>query len=497
VFERPRAASSSRAPWLLGFLPGLLAIADWCAILAAGCLANLVVANGGGPETPVPPSVHPLVHPLVHPAILPLAIVLAATLTVDFIYVFGGYATRSLLRASTLVATACSGWLTSTVSFVVAIAALGYLEALAGPAAGLWCVAGLLYLVLARAAVIWQIAHWRRQGRLLPRVAVLGAAREAADLVARLSATQEATVLGLFLDGEPPPSSTSKGFELPTGFSSKAGTTDDLIALAAAGAVDQVVLAQPWPSPSSLQRTITRFAEFETMLSIEPALPPLKLSLLEFDFIGGVPTITLQRRPLSGWKAAAKRLEDVVISLVALVLLAPVLLVIAILIKLDSPGPMLFRQERYGFGNNRFFVYKFRSMRHELAEDRQVPQAKRNDPRITRVGAFLRRSSLDELPQLLNVLWGDMSLVGPRPHAAAHNEKYAQLIDGYLARHRMKPGITGWAQVNGARGGTESPQQMRRRLEYDLSYIANWSLHLDIKVLLMTIPAVLRGTNAY
>ena len=415
----------------------------------------------------------------------------------DFIYVFGGYAARCLSRGSTLVATACSGWLASTVSFIVAIAALGYLEVLTGPAIELWCAAGLLYLVLARAAVVWQVAHWRRQGRLLPRVAVLGASREAADFAARLSATHEATVLGLFLEGGPLPSATGEGFELPKGFSGKAGTTDDLVALAAAGSVDQVVLAQPWPSPHSLHRTIARFAEFETMLSIEPALPPLKLSLLQFDFVGGVPTITLQRRPLSGWGAVAKRLEDVVIGFVALLLLTPVLLVIAVLIKLDSPGPVLFRQERYGFRNNRFFVYKFRSMRHESAEDRLVPQAQRNDPRITRVGAFLRRSSLDELPQLLNVLWGDMSLVGPRPHAAVHNEKYAQLIDGYLARHRMKPGITGWAQVNGARGGTESPQQMQRRLEYDLSYIANWSLHLDAKVLLMTIPAVLRGTNAY
>jgi exopolysaccharide biosynthesis polyprenyl glycosylphosphotransferase len=187
----------------------------------------------------------------------------------------------------------------------------------------------------------------------------------------------------------------------------------------------------------------------------------------------------------------------VVISLVALVLLAPVLVVVAILIKLDSPGPVLFRQERYGFNNNRFLVFKFRTMRHAAVEDREVPQARRNDPRITRVGGFLRRSSLDELPQLFNVLWGDMSLVGPRPHAAAHNEKYAQLIDGYLGRHRMKPGITGWAQVNGQRGGTETPQQMQLRLEYDLSYIAEWSLYLDLKVMLMTIPAILRGTNAY
>lgn len=463
---RPRA-SSRGAPSLLSFLPGLLAIADWCGIVATGWLANLAAVHSGA-------------------AIHPLALVLAATLTVDFIYLFEGYSMRSTLRGTSLLATACSGWAGCVIAFFVISGALGYLEAWTGPTAQLWGAAGLLYLLLARTVVGWSVSHWHRQGRLLPRVAVLGANREAADLAARLNATQEAKVVGLFLEGE-----------IPKGLVGVSGTTEDLVSLAATGAVDQVVLASPWPAPESLHRTVARFAEFTTMLSIEPVLPPLRIGALRFDTIGGVPTVTIQRRPLSGWGAAAKRLEDVVISLVALILLAPALLVIAILIKLDSPGPVLFRQERYGFRGNRFFVYKFRSMHHEAVEDRLVPQAQRNDPRITRVGAFLRRTSLDELPQLLNVLWGDMSLVGPRPHAAAHNEKYARLIDGYLARHRMKPGITGWAQVNGARGGTESPQQMQRRLEYDLCYIANWSLQLDLKVLIMTIPAVLRGTNAY
>jgi putative colanic acid biosynthesis UDP-glucose lipid carrier transferase len=235
----------------------------------------------------------------------------------------------------------------------------------------------------------------------------------------------------------------------------------------------------------------------QTVIKIDPGLSGLKTAPIEFGFVADVPLLTVQRRPLSGWAEPAKRTEDVVTSLLLIILLAPLLLAIAILIKLDSPGPVIFKQQRYGFNNNRFTVYKFRSMRHDQEPDPFVAQARPNDPRVTRIGAALRRTSLDELPQLFNVLLGDMSLVGPRPHAAAHNERYAALIDGYLARHRMKPGITGWAQVNGARGETESPEQMRRRLEYDLFYIANWSLLFDFKVLLMTIPAVLRGTNAY
>ena len=192
-----------------------------------------------------------------------------------------------------------------------------------------------------------------------------------------------------------------------------------------------------------------------------------------------------------------KRAEDVALSLLLLVLVAPAILLIALLIKIDSRGPVFFRQERYGFNNQRIMVCKFRSMHHEPHPDPSVPQARRNDPRLTRLGAILRRTSLDELPQLFNVLSGDMSLVGPRPHATAHNEKYARLINGYLGRHRMKPGITGWAQVNGCRGETETIDQMRQRLALDLHYIANWSLLLDLRILLITIPVVIRGTNAY
>jgi putative colanic acid biosynthesis UDP-glucose lipid carrier transferase len=192
-----------------------------------------------------------------------------------------------------------------------------------------------------------------------------------------------------------------------------------------------------------------------------------------------------------------KRIEDVLLSSVLLLALSPLFLITSLAVKLDSRGPVLFRQERYGFNNRRIWIFKFRSMRHDPYPDRDVPQTRRNDPRLTRIGGFLRRTSLDELPQLLNVLRGEMSLVGPRPHAAVHNEKYARMIEGYLGRHRMKPGLTGWAQVNGQRGAIRGVDEMKLRLEYDRYYMANWSLLLDIKILLMTVPAVLRGINAY
>jgi putative colanic acid biosynthesis UDP-glucose lipid carrier transferase len=230
---------------------------------------------------------------------------------------------------------------------------------------------------------------------------------------------------------------------------------------------------------------------------IDPGMQEIDCTPTELRLIGGVPTLTVQGRPLSGWDAPLKRLEDVVLASILVVVLSPLLLAISLLIKMDSRGPVLFRQERSGFDNRQILVFKFRSMHHDPNPDPNVPQTRRNDPRVTRIGGFLRRTSLDELPQLLNVLRGEMSLVGPRPHASIHNEKYARLIDGYLGRHRVKPGITGWAQVNGLRGGIDSIEEMKRRLEHDRYYVANWSLLLDIKILLMTLPAVLRGTNAY
>jgi lipopolysaccharide/colanic/teichoic acid biosynthesis glycosyltransferase len=178
-------------------------------------------------------------------------------------------------------------------------------------------------------------------------------------------------------------------------------------------------------------------------------------------------------------------------------LLAPLLTVIAILVKLESRGPVIFRQERVGFGNKRFFVFKFRTMRCEASLDPLVPQAKRDDPRVTRVGAVLRRCSLDELPQLFNVLRGEMSLVGPRPHAAAHDEIYAPLIDGYLARHCVKPGITGWAQINGWRGETDTYEKILRRVEHDLYYIENWSVLFDLFILAKTPLALAKTENAF
>ncbi|MBV8186230.1 MAG: undecaprenyl-phosphate glucose phosphotransferase [Alphaproteobacteria bacterium] len=453
----------------LEFLPGLLAVSDWLGVALAGAVCGELEGSAGGSI-----------------AINPLTIIFAATLTVDYLYLLGGYQPRSCLKFGIQQAKAATAWAASIISLSALLALVGRSEEAFSTATKLWYVAGFLYLALMRCFVGWRLEQWRRRGLLLPKVAVVGSVQAAVDLARRLRQSPDARVVGVFAEEE--------ASSLPEGVS---GTIDAVVSLAAAGAVDEIVFASPWRSSRPLELAVAKFAALQTVVKIDPGLPMQKPAPVAFGFLAGVPILTLQRPPLSGWPAAAKRAEDVIISLLAIALLAPFLALVAIAIKLDTPGPVLFRQERFGFNNNRFLVFKFRTMRHYTVPDPLVQQARRNDPRVTRVGALLRRWSVDELPQLFNVLRGEMSLVGPRPHAATHNEKYALLVDGYLARHRMKPGITGWAQVNGSRGETESPQQMARRLEYDLAYIANWSLYFDLKILVITVPAVLRGTNAY
>ncbi|HEY6454167.1 MAG TPA: undecaprenyl-phosphate glucose phosphotransferase [Steroidobacteraceae bacterium] len=212
--------------------------------------------------------------------------------------------------------------------------------------------------------------------------------------------------------------------------------------------------------------------------------------------IDGIPVISMCETPLWGYRAATKRLTDIAISVLVLLLVAPLMVVLAIAVKCSSPGPAIFRQRRYGLNGEEITVYKFRSMRVQ-GDDAKVVQATKDDPRTTKIGRFLRRYSLDELPQLINVLEGSMSLVGPRPHAVEHNEMYRKLIKGYMMRHKMLPGVTGLAQVNGMRGETRTLDQMEARIRYDLEYLRNWSVRLDLEILAKTVLRVLRDSQAF
>jgi len=451
-------------------LPGLLRVVDLASITALG----LVTAWFLPPTKDVSLS-------------CALAIVLGATAMVNVLQLARAYSMESIGRFPVQLTKLAIGWSAACCGVLALSVAVAEAEAFDARWAASWFGSSLLVLAVARWFASNRLQRWRSEGRSIRNIAVLGTGNQAVALARRLNEqAARVRVLGVFIEGD-----------RLAGIFDAAGDSEHLVALAKARKVDEVVVALPWNSPGALNHILAKFAPFQVEVKIDPGIPEIDFAPTHLTLLAGVPTLTVQGRPLAGWGAILKRLEDVVLASILIVFLAPLLFAIAFLIKIDSRGPVLFRQERSGFDNRRIRVFKFRSMHHEPSPDPNVPQARRNDPRVTQLGGFLRRSSLDELPQLLNVLRGEMSLVGPRPHASVHNEKYAVLIEGYLGRHRIKPGITGWAQVNGMRGGIESIEEMKRRLEYDRFYIANWSLLLDIKILLMTVPTILRGTNAY
>jgi Undecaprenyl-phosphate glucose phosphotransferase len=273
-------------------------------------------------------------------------------------------------------------------------------------------------------------------------------------------------------------------------------TMSDIVAYVRRVAPDELLLTIPWDQPELI-------AAVESELRILPLpvklLPDTRiarfLSRPLFD-LGPAAAIELQRAPINAVQRVTKQLTDRALALVGVALVVPLMVIVAIAIRLESPGPILFRQKRMGFNGEPFLIYKFRTM-STLDDGPTVLQAERNDKRVTTLGRLIRRLSIDELPQLLNVIRGEMSLIGPRPHALAHDDKYSRMIDTYAIRHKMKPGITGWAQVNGFRGETRDLHMMEERVAHDLWYIEYWSFWLDIRILFLTVFRVLRSPNAY
>ena len=321
-------------------------------------------------------------------------------------------------------------------------------------------------------------------------IVLVGAGAQAEKLLRHMKTNKPrfATVKGIFTSGNP----IELGPEYPI-----LGCERELAQYVRTNRVDDVIICAPWSDDERIMDMMGTLRELPVNVYLASDLIGFRLGLrTPPDHFVQMPMVEVMGRPLSGWGGFQKAVIDYVLGTTLLILTLPLMLLIAIAIKLDSPGPVLFRQDRYGFVNRVFSCYKFRSMTVSGAVQQTV-QATRDDPRVTRTGRFLRRFSLDELPQLFNVLGGTMSLVGPRPHAVDHNEKYAQLIRGYFARHRVKPGLTGWAQVNGFRGETRTIDAMQSRVKYDSQYVENWSLLFDLKILIMTLVVCLTGRNAY
>ncbi|HBT7891107.1 TPA: undecaprenyl-phosphate glucose phosphotransferase, partial [Klebsiella pneumoniae] len=275
-----------------------------------------------------------------------------------------------------------------------------------------------------------------------------------------------------------------------------AGDINTLINDAKAGSVDRIYIALGAEQSKQIKNIARELTNTTCSVLLVPDLFTFNILQSRTEEINGVPVVPLFDTPLNGINMVFKRMEDIIVSSIILLLISPILIIISCIVKFTSPGPVFFRQIRYGMDGKPIRVWKFRSMT-VMENDSKVVQATKNDVRVTKVGKFLRSTSLDELPQFFNVLFGQMSVVGPRPHAVAHNEQYRSLIQGYMLRHKVKPGITGLAQINGWRGETDTLEKMEKRIEYDLLYIRGWSIWLDLKIIFLTVFKGFINKSAY
>ena len=361
---------------------------------------------------------------------------------------------------------------------------------------GLWLAAGLFCLLGLRLLAAFAASQLSRLGKLDRYVVIVGGGPLAEELLGELTneSLSDVRILGLFDDR-----GDDRAPDMVAGFP-KLGTIDDLIAFARNVRIDQILFALPVHAEARILEILRRLWVLPIDIRLAAHANRLRFRPRAYSFLGDVPLFDLIDKPMSDSGVVVKAVFDRVVGMALIALLAPVMLAVAAGVKLSSRGPVLFRQERFGFNNEKISIYKFRSLYVDQCDQDARRQVTRHDPRVTPFGRFIRRASLDELPQLFNVIKGELSLVGPRPHvvnATVAGRAYEEVVDGYFARHKVKPGLTGWAQINGWRGETDTMEKIQRRVDYDLDYIENWSIWLDLRVLALTPFALASGRNAY
>lgn len=355
---------------------------------------------------------------------------------------------------------------------------------------GIWFSFSFVTLFLSRIALRVYKIHKRKLGFNVKTVAVIGATHSGINITKQIEAHNELGYQNIgFYDDRAPERFDNLNVDI-------VGTIEDAVTLAKKGLVQVLFIAIPINAEKRIADILSRLGDTTVDVHIVPDFLLSSLMHARIDHVGNMDTLSIFESPYLGASRWIKRTEDIVLSLIILTLISPLLVFISLAIKLTSRGPVLFKQYRYGLAGHKIKVWKFRSM-NVMENSDVVTQATKNDNRITPLGGFLRRTSLDELPQFFNTLMGSMSIVGPRPHAVSHNEEYRGKIEFYMLRHKVKPGITGWAQINGWRGETDTLEKMEKRIEFDLEYIKHWSLWFDVKIVFLTIFKGFTNKNAY
>ena len=359
-------------------------------------------------------------------------------------------------------------------------------------------ITGLAALIGERLILRSMVRGWARDGRLDRRTIIVGSDQNGEKLVEALKAQDDSDIdiLGVFDDRN-----DSRALDTCAG-SPKLGKIDDIVEFARRTRIDLVLFALPISAETRILEMLKKLWVLPVDIRLSAHTNKLRFRPRSYSYLGEVPTLDVFEAPITDWDLVMKWLFDRIVGALILLAALPVMALVALAIKLDSPGPVLFRQKRFGFNNERIDVFKFRSLYHDQADPLATKVVTKNDSRVTRVGRFIRKTSLDELPQLFNVVFkGNLSLVGPRPHAVQgklQSQLFDEAVDGYFARHRVKPGITGWAQINGWRGEVDSEEKIQKRVEFDLYYIENWSVLFDLYILIKTPLALMtKNENAY
>ncbi len=475
MLSKPRVASSVSFPVVVG----LVRIADLMMLGLAGSLsvAALTWAYGSALQGPV------------EPAAWVGALATGLGLARD-----GAYTQTALLSGITQVRLLIKPLLFGVACLIACLFVLyhGKLPFRSWPLA--WAGVSALLVAALRFPLAHVMRRWSTGGRLARKIAIVGVSDFSQEFIERLRDDPTTyRILGIYDDRRSRVPSAQLGIKVQ-------GTVADLVMRSREEKIDVIVIALPLSAIERIKAILDQLSSTIADIVLTTDLAGLHFSRARFNGIGLNSVVTVREAPLKDWQALKKAALDKIVGVLALLIFSSVMLLTAVLIKLDSPGPVLFRQPRMGFNNQTFLCYKFRSMHHGRMDLLADKQTTRGDPRVTRVGQIIRKLSIDELPQIFNVLNGTMSLVGPRPHAPntkAADRLFTEVVQQYALRHRVKPGITGWAQVNGWRGETTTVEQIEQRVACDLFYIENWSLRFDLKIMMKTVLREFRSQNAF
>ncbi|MEL6946883.1 MAG: undecaprenyl-phosphate glucose phosphotransferase [Pseudomonadota bacterium] len=425
-----------------------------------------------------------------------LTCLLAGVLSVVAFQATDSYQVASLRRHITQLGRVLAAW-TAVFAFLALLAFFTRMsEEFSRIWFGTWFLAGAVFLIIARASVATLVRRWSRDGRLERRAVIIGGGKNAEELILslELQTDNDIRICGIFDDRN-----SDRSPPMVAGYP-KLGTIEELVEFGRQARIDMLIVSLPITAESRVLSLLKKVWVLPVDIRLSAHTNKLRFRPRSYSYVGAVPFLDIFDKPIADWDSVMKRGFDVIFSALALIVLSPIMIGAAIAIKLDSKGPLIFRQKRFGFNNEVVEVLKFRSMYADKTDHEAKTVVTKGDLRVTRVGRFIRKTSIDELPQLFNVLQGSLSLVGPRPHAVnAHteNQLWDEVVDGYFGRHKVKPGVTGWAQINGWRGEVDNEEKIRRRVEHDLYYIENWSVMFDFYILMATPFKLINTENAY